>query len=77
MKRLAEAASEILKGISEAIESLDPASVEAMLEALLSVKREGKKLARAWAQAGAASWGRPSRCASCTSASTSTSWGRP
>jgi len=44
LKRLVEAAGEILRGISEAIESLDPASVEAMLEALLSVKREGRKL---------------------------------
>ena len=44
MKRLVGAAGEILRGISEAIESLDPASVEAMLEALLSVKREGRKL---------------------------------
>jgi len=43
MRRLVEAAEEILRGISEAIRGLDPPQVEGMLESFLIARAEGRK----------------------------------
>jgi 6-phospho-3-hexuloisomerase len=44
MRRLEEAAEEILRGISDAIRRLDTSQVEGMLEALLRARSEGRKV---------------------------------
>ena len=44
MRRLEEAAKEILNGISEAMSGLDLSQVEGMLEALLLARAEGRKV---------------------------------
>ena len=44
MRRLEEAAKEILHGISEAMSGLDLSQVEGMLEALLLARAEGRKV---------------------------------
>lgn len=44
MRRLEEAAKEILHGISEAMSGLDLSQVEGMLEALLFARAEGRKV---------------------------------
>jgi len=44
MKRLVEAAEELLSGISEAMRQLDLSQVDGMLEALLLARTEGRKV---------------------------------
>ena len=57
-----EASEEILRGISRAVNIIDPSQVETLLDALMHVKgMEGRP--SSVVQGGSDSLGRPSRCA--------------